>query len=97
MAHSNPWRARGAAGHVTIGSLPVATPQPVPLSLSGLLLAAPRITTTVLEDHANVMFRKLQTLHWADVLAYPRILPPAGVRTRAVLAACAGNSSTTPG
>ncbi|OZI62757.1 MULTISPECIES: LysR family transcriptional regulator [Bordetella] len=118
----------GAAGHITIGTLPVSTPHLVPLALSQLLQAAPRITTTVLEGNSDAMFRDLKaggidllvgrfyagqdkelrtealyesvfrlgvrTGHplttlshpgWSDVLAYPWILPPTGVRTRPAL------------
>lgn len=118
----------GAAGHITIGALPVATPHLVPLALSQLLLAAPRISTTVVEGSSDAMFRELKSggidllvgrfyaeqdkeLHteplyesvfrlgvrpghplagleapgWAEVLAYPWVLPPTGVRTRQAL------------
>lgn len=51
----------GAAGHVTIGALPVATPHLVPLALTQLLLAAPRISTTVVEGNSDAMFRELKS------------------------------------
>lgn len=51
----------GAAGHVTIGALPVATPHLVPLALTQLLLAAPRISTTVVEGNSEAMFRELKS------------------------------------
>ncbi|MET4575711.1 LysR family transcriptional regulator [Ottowia thiooxydans] len=118
----------GAAGHITIGTLPVSTPHLVPIALSQLLQVAPRITTTVLEGNSEAMFKDLKAggidllvgrfypgqdeelstealyksvfrlgvrtghpltssphLEWSDVLAYPWVLPPAGVRTRPAL------------
>jgi DNA-binding transcriptional LysR family regulator len=118
----------GAAGHVTIGTLPVSTPHLVPMALAQLLRAAPRITTTVLEGNSDAMFRDLKAggmdvlvgrfyagqdaelrtealydsvfklgvraghpltslphPEWSDVLGYPWVLPPGGVRTRPAL------------
>lgn len=53
------WHA-GAAGHVTVGSLPVATPMLVPQALRQLHAAAPLVSTTIIEGSSDAMFRELK-------------------------------------
>jgi DNA-binding transcriptional LysR family regulator len=50
----------GAAGHVRIGSLPVATPMLVPEALRHLQAAAPLVSATVIEGSSDAMFRELK-------------------------------------
>lgn len=53
------WHA-GAAGHVTVGSLPVATSMLVPEALRQLQAAAPLVSATVIEGSSDAMFRDLK-------------------------------------
>jgi DNA-binding transcriptional LysR family regulator len=51
----------GGAGHVTIGTLPVATPSLVPEALTLMRAVAPRITATVVEGSSDAMYRDLRS------------------------------------